>query len=288
MTNRESILNAIEFVESNLQSEIAVSDMAREACCSLYHFIRLFKSITGLSPKKYLLKRRLTQSVAVILTTKKKISSIALDFQFGSNEVFTRAFKKQFNISPSKARKGDNIPTHLLTRAITEGYIFQSKTARNQEPTLVELEKKIIVGTSYFIDGNLKKLELSSEWNSFLKSVDGIACKNQSEQYYQIQYWTDNQIGEGMHFFIGVEVSSLENVHPGFAVKIIPQGKYLQFIHKGLSKNVGHTYRYIYEEFLPDSAYKLTLPFNFEYYGPNYISPYKEDSESHLLIPIGQ
>jgi len=102
MTNRERIFQSIQFIESNLKSEITVSDIAQAACCSLYHFIRLFKGVTSNSPKKYLLKRRLTESISDLKNTDKKISEIAFDYHFSSNEVFTRAFKKQFDTAPSK------------------------------------------------------------------------------------------------------------------------------------------------------------------------------------------
>ncbi len=286
MTNKETILKTIQFIESNLKSDISVADMARESFCSRYHFIRLFQSITGISPKKYLLQRRLTESIYPLQHSDEKIISIAFDYQFSSHEVFTRAFQKHFGVAPSKLRKGETIPAHLLSPAISEEYIFQSKKARNQPPDLVELEEKILVGLSYFVSGSLKGLELSVEWNNFMKMLDLINNKITPERYYQIQYWSESQDMEGMHFFIGIEVENLKNINPQFVIKIIPQGTYLKFIHKGLAKNVGFTYRYIYNEFLPDTDYRLSMPFNFEYCGENYLSPYNEQSESYLFIPV--
>jgi len=286
MNNKKRILESIRYIESNLMSDIKVSDIAKEACCSLYHFIRLFQSITGISPKKYLLQRRLTDSIYQLRNSDKKIISIAFDYQFGSHEVYTRSFQKHFGVSPLKVRKGAIVPANLLTQSITEEYIFQSKKARNQAPDLVELKEKIVVGLSYFKSGNLKDLDLTTEWNTFMKMVDLIVDKTSPEHYYQIQYWSENQEAEGMYFFIGVEVNDIKKLNPPFVIKIIPQGSYLKFIHKGVSRNVGFTYRYIYNEFLPDTDYKLSMPFNFEYYGKDYLSPYKEQSESYLFIPV--
>lgn len=286
MTNREKILQSIHYVEANLKSDIDVSVIAKEACCSLYHFIRLFKSIADTSPRKYLLKRRLAESIAELRNSEKKISTIAYEYQFSSNEVFTRAFKKQFGISPSKVRKGTVVPGHLMAKRISQDFIFQSSKARNQSPELVELTEKIIVGSSYFIAGNLTNLDLSRHWSSFLKMMESIGNKVAPTNLYQVQFWSENQIVEGMHFFIGVEVTSIKGVLPELVIKIIPKGKYLKFIHKGLAKNVGYTYRYIYNEYLPDTDYQLTEPFNFEQYGVGYESAHDDDSESHIFIPI--
>lgn len=286
MNNKERILGTIRYIESNLTSDIKVSDIAREGCCSLYHFIRLFQSITGTSPKKYLLQRRLTESIDQLRNSDKQIISIAFNYQFGSHEVYTRSFRKQFGVSPSNVRKGEAVPSYLLTQPMTEDYVFQSKEARNQPPDIVELKEKIIVGVSYFKSGNLKDLDLSSEWNTFMKMAPFIAEKTEPEHYYQIQYWSESQLVEGMHFFIGVEVNNINGINPECVIKIIPKGTYLKFIHKGVSRNVGFTYRYIYNEFLPDTEYRLSKPFNFEYYGKEYLSPYKEQSKSYLFIPV--
>ncbi len=286
MNNKERILESVRYIESNLTSELSVVDIAKEGCCSLYHFIRLFQNITGISPKKYLLQRRLTASIDQLRNTTEKIVSIAYNYQFGSHEVYTRSFQRQFGVSPSKVRKGAAIAAHLLTLKITEDYIFQSKEARNQPPELIEIEEKKIVGISYFISGDLKDLDLSVQWNTFMKMVPLIHNKTKSKDYYQIQYWSNDQEVEGMHIFIGMEVNDLTSIKPQFVIKIIPSGTYLKFIHKGLSRNVGYTYRYIYNEFLPETDYKLLMPFNFEHYGTAYLSPNKEQSESALFIPI--
>ena len=286
MTNKDRIFKGIAFIESHLKSDIGLADIAQESGCSLYHFVRLFQNIIDIPPKKYLLLRRLTESARQLRNSNEKIASIAFDYQFNSHEVFSRSFQKYFGTTPSKVKKGEVIPAHLLIRPITKDYIFQSKKARNQSPKLVELEERIAVGVSYFIEGDLSKLELSREWNAFMKMVDLINHKTTPEQYFQIQYWSEHQDVEGMHFFLGMEVNTLKDISPDFAIKIIPKGTYLRFVHEGLSRNVGFTYRYIYNEFLPNTQYKLVLPFNFECYGANCFSPDNEKSESYVFIPV--
>ena len=286
MNNKDRILDSVRYIESNLKSDISVHDIAKEACCSLYHFIRLFQSITGISPKKYLLHRRLTDSILSLQHTDDKILNIAYNYQFGSHETYTRSFQKLFGTSPSKIRQGGTIPAQLMVKRITEDYIFQSGKARDHAPELIELKEKILVGVSYFISGDLKELDLTEQWNTFMKMSPLIKNKSNPDDCFQVQYWSDNQTEEGMHFFIGTEVNTLKDMDPQFVIKIIPQGTYLKFVHQGLSKNVGFTYRYIYNEYLPETDYNLNLPFNFEHYGKDFSSPIKEKSESHLYIPV--
>jgi AraC family transcriptional regulator len=89
-----------------------------------------------------------------------------------------------------------------------------------------------------------------------------------------------------MFFFLGTEVTEASALNSLFVLKLIPKGRYLRFIHRGFANQVGYTYKYIYTQFLPDTKYKLTKPFNFEYYGPKCLGPYNEQSESEIYIPV--
>jgi AraC family transcriptional regulator len=286
MTNKEIILKSVLYIENNLKEEIDVFKVSREVCYSLYHFIRLFQSITGFSPKNYIQQRRLTESVHELRNTDKKIVDIAYDFQFGSHESFTRAFRKQFNVNPTEIRNGHSLSALPLVTAITPEYIYQSDKVRTVPPELVEMSEKILVGISFFISDDSEINDLSKEWSRLMNEAQTIKNKTKPECYYQVQYWSENQEIGGMYFFIGAEVTQAIDVNHLFVVKNLPKGKYLKFIHKGLANKVGYTYKYIYTQFLPDTDYKLTKPFNFEYYGEKCKGPYNEDSESEIYIPV--
>lgn len=286
MTNKEVILKAIAFIEKNLKEEIDVFRVSQEVCYSLYHFIRLFQSISGFSPKNYLQQRRLTEAVYEIRDTDKKISDIAFEFQFGSHEAFSRAFRKQFNINPSEIRNGYSMSSLSLLAPITPEYIFMSEKVRGCIPELIELPEKILVGISFFVSDETEITDLSKEWARFSNELHTIQNKTVPERFYQVQFWSANQQIGGLFFFTGTEVTEAVDVNPLYIVKIIPKGKYLRFIHKGFANKVGYTYRFIYNEFLPDTDYKLTKPFNFEFYGEKHIGPCHPDSESEIYIPI--
>lgn len=58
--------------------------------------------------KEYIRKRRLSCAAHDLLITSKRIIDIAVEYQFQSQESFTRAFKKMFGITPGKYRKSRN------------------------------------------------------------------------------------------------------------------------------------------------------------------------------------
>jgi AraC family transcriptional regulator len=286
MTNKEIILESIQYIEKKLKEELGVLEIANSVHYSLYHFIRLFQSVTGYSPKTYLQQRRLSEALKELQSTNKKIIEIAFDYQFNSHEAFTRAFKKQFGISPKQIKEGISYSNLRFLNPIDDNYLFQSEKVRNEAPQVVELHRKYLTGISFFLADDTKVSDLSKEWDQFMQEVHTIENRLQPERFYQVQYWSDEQDLGGLYFFIGVEVSDINEVQPKFVVKIIPNARYLKFIHKGLAGKVGYTYKYIYNQFLPETDYKLTKPFNFEFYGEKCLGPYNPESESEIYIPI--
>lgn len=58
----KNLSNAIEYIESHLDTEISYEEAARIACCSTYYFQRLFSYVAGISLSEYIRKRRMSQA----------------------------------------------------------------------------------------------------------------------------------------------------------------------------------------------------------------------------------
>jgi AraC family transcriptional regulator len=286
MNNKDVILKSVRYIEENLKNEITVMDAANSVYYSLYHFIRLFQSITGFSPKTYIQQRRLSKAVSDLKNTDKKIIEIAYEFRFNSHEAFTRAFRKQFGISPSQIRNGYSPANLSLVGPINDEYIFQSEKTKSTPPELIRLPQKILAGISFFYSNDSMINDLSKEWNQLTHELPSIRYRLLPERFYQVQYWSQSIDLDGLYFFIGVEVSEIKDVLPQLVLKILPESRYLRFIHKGLANKVGYTYKYIYNQFLPGTEYQLTKPFNFEFYGEKCLGPYDPESESEIYIPV--
>ncbi|QAA34336.1 helix-turn-helix transcriptional regulator [Clostridium manihotivorum] len=101
----DKIQQSIEYIENNLSEKLQLEDIAKAAFLSKYYYHRVFHNIAGEPVMEYVRKRRLTEAAKELLQGKEKIVYIALKYQFSSQEAFSRAFKKMFNISPSELRK---------------------------------------------------------------------------------------------------------------------------------------------------------------------------------------
>ena len=107
MSQQEN-LNAIRkvqlYLQDHLTEPITLNTLAKVSGYSPYHCAHLFSTHLGMGPLTYLRKLRLTEASRVIRDNKDPILTIAFDFQFDSHEGFTRAFSRQFGISPSAYR----------------------------------------------------------------------------------------------------------------------------------------------------------------------------------------
>lgn len=91
---------AIQYIEGHLTAPASIEDVAAVVGYSRAHFSRTFLAVTGITPVAYLRKRRLTEAARELATSPKRILDIALDYQFQSQEAFTRSFKQEFGVSP--------------------------------------------------------------------------------------------------------------------------------------------------------------------------------------------
>ena len=96
---------AMDYMETHLADEISYEEIARKACCSSYHFQRMFPFITGVPLSEYIRRRRLTLAAFDLQTAGCKVIDVALKYGYESPESFTRAFKSLHGISPAAARR---------------------------------------------------------------------------------------------------------------------------------------------------------------------------------------
>lgn len=105
MNSYERVQAAIDYIEGHLTDPIPLEQVAAAACFSLPHFYRIFHALVGHSLKEYIRKRRLSEAALRLVTTSENLIQICFDYQFGSQETFTRAFRKMFGITPGRFRK---------------------------------------------------------------------------------------------------------------------------------------------------------------------------------------
>ncbi len=94
-----------EFIETHLDSSVALADVAKAAGLSRMHFAAQFRAATGVRPHEYLLQRRIAKAQTMLATTKLPIVEVALMVGFSSQAHFAVVFKRFSGLTPLRWRQ---------------------------------------------------------------------------------------------------------------------------------------------------------------------------------------
>jgi AraC family transcriptional regulator len=109
-TYRQRILRVQHFIREHLDEELPLDRLARVAHFSPYHFHRIFKGLVGEGVHEYVRRVRLESAARALRRTCRSIIQIAFEAGYAAHEAFTRAFRQQFGVSPTRYRNGEELP----------------------------------------------------------------------------------------------------------------------------------------------------------------------------------
>ncbi|OJU09450.1 MAG: DNA-binding protein [Clostridiales bacterium 43-6] len=272
MNYNEHIATAIEYIEENLKNDINIADCANIGGYSLYHFLRVFKDATGFTPADYIRKRRLSEISKEIIKGNEYISEVAFSYGFNSKENFLRAFKSEHHILPSEYKSAENslklyerftfdVLPFCVTPKIITLEAFQLTVYKSDEDYTPKFWNKY----------NSKKMSLNLSNGKIVKD-------------YGVCVWNINK--QKLDYYIGIKTQdtngNLSNtqkltiksgLYAVFATPVTTQSDFVNTIHK--------TWEYIYNVWLPSSAYNHATGYDFEC----YIEESRTFSED-IYIPI--
>lgn len=94
-----------DWIDAHLDEDFDLEQLASRAGLSKFHFHRLFKSATGMSPAKYQLKARMKEASRRLRETKQSVITVAVDLGFRSPSHFAQVFRRETGMTPSEYRR---------------------------------------------------------------------------------------------------------------------------------------------------------------------------------------
>jgi AraC-like DNA-binding protein len=84
---------------------VSLTAVARRAGMSAFRLHREFRRNAGETLKQFTLRLQLERAAAHLVTDNEEVLMIALTSGFASHEVFTRAFRRYYGVSPTEYRR---------------------------------------------------------------------------------------------------------------------------------------------------------------------------------------
>ena len=102
--SRERLKRVRDYIEAHLDNRLTLTDLARVACLSPYHFSRSFKQSIGIGPQRYVIQRRLERAKAMIRRTNQPLAEIAQQVGFADQSHLTSIFRRETGVTPGRYR----------------------------------------------------------------------------------------------------------------------------------------------------------------------------------------
>lgn len=208
---------SISYIENNLAGEIDFGQAAKIACCSSFHFQRMFSYIAGVSLAEYIRRRRMTLAAFELQNSDVKVIDLALKYGYDSPTSFTRAFQNVHGVPPSVAKsEGVTLKAHPRMT-----FLISIKGETEMNYRIEKKEAFRIVGAKKHYDlnveGNFEQVpqfwgetfqngmfvEIEKLSNQEPYGVLGVCtCMNGRDFDYYIASATSRPIPENMHEYI--------------------------------------------------------------------------------------
>lgn len=98
------LLRVVDYIKSNIESQIELTDLASMACVTPAHLGRLFRQHLGCSPLQFILRTRIQCAQRLLITTGNTVNVIAREVGFSDTSYFIRLFRQKLGFTPQEYR----------------------------------------------------------------------------------------------------------------------------------------------------------------------------------------
>lgn len=105
ITKDKRILDVLSHVEDNMSNKLNNSTLAEQAKMATNAFARLFAEETGVSPQKYIRRKRVNKACILLHHYNLSIDEVAIQTGFSDRYHFSRIFKEITGISPARYKR---------------------------------------------------------------------------------------------------------------------------------------------------------------------------------------
>ncbi len=271
--------NAIQYIEEHILEEVDYEQLGKVACCSAYHFQRMFSYMAETSLTEYIRRRRMSLAVADLQSGEEKIIDIALKYGYSSPTAFNRAFQNVHGIAPSAVRESGV----TLKSYSPISFKITIKGVEEMEYRIEKKESFRIVGIGQQISSDMEKnfKIVPPMWEKV--AMDGTIPKlcelMDSQPMGILGVSVFQEEGNGRYLIAAASTKPIDETLEEY---IVPAATWAVFYGEGTSRSIQELESRILSEWFPSSGYEYGNAPDIEV----YLNADPEDAKYEVWIPV--
>lgn len=269
---------AIGYIEEHLTDEIDMERLGRIACCSSWHFQRMFTYMAGIPLSEYIRRRKMSLAAVDLQGKGMKIIDVAGRYGYNSPTAFNRAFQSVHGIAPSALKK-NGVSVKSFPPIV---FKITVKGVEEMNYRIETREAFRIVGVSVPLEKDIEKnfAVIPAKWgetaaNGTLQRLTGL-MDAQPMGVLGVSTCGDT---EPWRYYIAVSSSQAAE---GLEEYTVPAATWAVFPGSGASQSIQELERRIVTEWLPTSGYEYGNAPDVEV----YLNPDPANAQYEVWIPV--
>jgi AraC family transcriptional regulator len=247
---------AVNHISEHLHEPVSLHSLTKVVHISGFHFHRIFKTMLGECPGRYIRRLRMEKVASRLAETKQTLMEIAEQTGYQSPQALSKAFHKYYGATPSEFRRH---PQDARIHAGRTENVFI-------EPHLREVGPKTVIATR--VVNPFRNPDAGrTAWQRIIRymNVNGIPDPTHEYIFLMRDFSTLARPEQGcMH--VGIACAGGRKPGGIFERQTVDGGLYAVFPFRGTCENLEMLYCYIYRHWMPNNPYELRSMASFEKY----------------------
>ena len=272
----QRINKVVAYINNHLDETLDLKKLANEAALSDFHFHRIFKALKGEAIGGYITRLRLEATARLLRYTALTIEEIAFNIGYETPASLSKAFKKQYGISPTEYRT--NKDTYIMKKEIINPDLAL------KVPKIVTLEPKNLIYVA--LTGAYGSLDYGKAYEQLWAVIKAQKLFTKGIESICISY-DDPKITEGslQRSDVCLAIHKPATPQEEVSCKTLAGGKYAVFFYQGSYENLSQVYDTAVR-WVIDHQYTLREEPFFEKYLNDARRTPKEKLKTEIYIPI--
>ena len=272
----QRINKVVAYINNHLDETLDLKTLANEAALSDFHFHRIFKALKGEAIGGYITRLRLEATARLLRYTALTIEEIVFNIGYETPASLSKAFKKQYGISPTEYRT--NKDTYIMKKEIINPDLAL------KAPKIVTLEPKNLIYVA--LTGAYGSLDYGKAYEQLWTVIKAQKLFTKGIESICISY-DDPKITEGslQRSDVCLAIHKPASPQDEVSCKTLAGGKYAVFFYQGSYENLSQVYDTAVR-WVIDHQYTLREEPFFEKYLNDARRTPKEKLKTEIYIPI--